>query len=142
MTRPGRQDGPQPAPHHPSHPSPDQDGRTGPADPCATLLLLLCPIILIASAGPIRAIRASPPPPPTRSSVNPNSAPWYELTVLPRIGEGMAHRIVHYRESAPHSPSANATTPAFQKASDLLNVPGIGPVTLQRIGPLLSFDDH
>lgn len=71
-------------------------------------------------------------------SIDPNTAPWWELTVLPRIGPSLSRRIVDYREerrTRMESPDA----PVFRNVSDLDTVPGIGPVTLKRIGPYLRF---
>jgi DNA uptake protein ComE-like DNA-binding protein len=103
------------------------------------LFLLLLPILVIGLIAPLRATLAAGPPPSIRSSVDPNTAPWYELTVLPRIGEEMARRIVRYRESVADGAPAGGDARVFGGAADLANVRGIGPVTLQRIGPYLHF---
>ena len=52
-----------------------------------------------------------------------NTAEIYELTRLPGIGSKRAEAIVAYRKE--HGP--------FEKAEDLLEVPGVGEVTLQGI---------
>lgn len=80
------------------------------------------------------------PPPPTIRTVNPNVAPWYELSVLPRIGWTVAREIVRYREFASQSEDVMAQNP-FSSAADLQSVHGIGPVTVQRIAPYLRFED-
>jgi hypothetical protein len=92
-----------------------------------------------------------PPPRPTRRTVNPNTASWWELAALPRIGPTTAHRIIEYRtQHAAHGVSENvgANPPALQpecaprafvQASDLINIRGIGPKTLLQIGPYLDF---
>ena len=67
--------------------------------------------------------------------IDPNAAPWWELTALPAIGETTARAIVDYRESA-----AAAGQPAFTQAADLDRVRGIGPKTIARIAPYLRFD--
>jgi competence protein ComEA len=87
------------------------------------------------------------PPPPAghvaaratevRTRINPNTAPWWELTALPRIGEVTARAIVAHRKAAATAPSA---TPAFTRAEDLAAVRGIGPKTVARIAPHLRFD--
>ena len=110
-------------------------------DRCVTLLILLWPIMLIALIGAFRSATEAAPIQPTLANINPNTAPWSELTVLPRIGEIMAHRIVEYRESVIRQGSADEPVRAFSCVADLDNVRGIGPVTLQRLGPLLRFDD-
>jgi DNA uptake protein ComE-like DNA-binding protein len=110
-------------------------------DRCVTLLVLLWPIMLIALIGAFRSATEEAPIQPALGTVNPNTAPWSELTILPRIGEIMAHRIVEYRESVIRPGSAADAVRAFSCVADLDNVRGIGPVTLQRLGPLLHFDD-
>lgn len=75
--------------------------------------------------------------PAFRSAVDPNTAPWWELTVLPRIGEVTAKKIVTYRVAA--ASSRPEASPVFRRAADLERVPGIGPKTVQRIGPFLTF---
>jgi len=55
--------------------------------------------------------------------VNINTATAAELETLPHIGPGLARQIVDYREA--YGP--------FQSVEDLLNVPGIGPSTLEEL---------
>ncbi len=57
-----------------------------------------------------------------------NAAPARELETLPRIGPAIAARIVEYRRS--HGP--------FQKIEDLLDVPGVGPATIEAIRDRIS----
>ena len=73
-----------------------------------------------------------------QSTVDPNSAPWWELTVLPEIGETTAKEIVRFRDRA----CANGSAQAFRHAADLDQVRGIGPKTLARLGPHLRFEDR
>ena len=54
-----------------------------------------------------------------------NEADEMELTLLPRIGEVLAKRIVDYRNE-----NGN-----FDSVDDLLNVKGVGPKTLARLHP-------
>ena len=54
-----------------------------------------------------------------------NEADEMELTLLPRIGEVLAKRIVDYRNE-----NGN-----FDSVDDLLNVKGVGPKTLARLRP-------
>jgi competence protein ComEA len=59
--------------------------------------------------------------------VDVNQASWPELSVLPKVGESLARRIVESREkSGP-----------FVDHDDLLRVKGIGPKTLETIRPYL-----
>lgn len=53
-----------------------------------------------------------------------NGADAAALTRLPGVGEGLARRIVEYRDE--HGP--------FRTLDDLDNVPGIGPALLRRVG--------
>ncbi len=62
-----------------------------------------------------------------RFRVNINDATWPELAQLPGVGETLARRIVKRREH--HG--------RYQQPSDLLDVSGIGPATLQRLEPYL-----
>ena len=71
---------------------------------------------------------------PARASIDPNRAPWWELTMLPRIGEHLARRVVRFRELG-----AGVATPVFCRPADLEGVRGIGPKTVQRISPFLEF---
>ena len=62
--------------------------------------------------------------------IDPNSATWQELALLPDIGEHKAKAIIAYREQ--NGPFAN---PASLKAVD-----GIGDKTLEKIASLLQFE--
>jgi competence protein ComEA len=53
-----------------------------------------------------------------------------ELVELPRIGPAMAARIIEYRE----------TNGPFTSLDDIDAVSGIGPSTLEEIGPRVSFE--
>ncbi|MFH0983217.1 MAG: helix-hairpin-helix domain-containing protein [Planctomycetota bacterium] len=72
------------------------------------------------------------------SRLDPNSAPWWELTALPGIGETRAKAIVEYRTQA----LAQVGKPdaiVFRRATDLEAVKGIGPKTATRMAPHLRF---
>jgi competence protein ComEA len=62
-----------------------------------------------------------------RFLVDINSAEWPELAELPDIGEILARRIVESRAAAGR----------FADHDDLLRVPGIGPLTLEKLRPYL-----
>ena len=114
-------------------------GRPSP-NPCLTLLVLLG---LLMAAGTLRSRpwgSSQRPVPVAVAAVDPNLAPWWELTVLPRIGETLAQRIVNHRESASPTSVGGPARPVFASVNDLHAVHGIGPKTLQRIGPYLRFD--
>jgi hypothetical protein len=71
--------------------------------------------------------------------INPNTATWAELTQLPRIGPTLAKRIVAYRQQRS---AASTTQPVFATPSNLDAVRGIGPKTVDRMRPFLTFDDN
>jgi competence protein ComEA len=61
------------------------------------------------------------------TKIDPNSADWPELALMPGIGEQLAKRIVADRqENGP-----------FRDADDLQRVRGIGPRTVERMKPYL-----
>ena len=96
---------------------------------------------LLAALTACSAWRSSSPagvtlePTTVRRGVDPNTAPWWELTALPEVGESTARRIVAYREA--HADRA----PVFREPPDLEPVPDIGPKTIQRIAPHLRFEE-
>ena len=77
---------------------------------------------------------------PVRAGVDPNAAPWWELTVLPEIGPSQARRIVDYRETLRAKNGATAPSAVFHTATDLDAVKGIGPKTITRLLPHLRFE--
>ncbi|MEN6404959.1 MAG: helix-hairpin-helix domain-containing protein [Thermoguttaceae bacterium] len=62
-----------------------------------------------------------------RFEVDINQADWPELVLLPRVGVGLAKRIVESRK----------TQGPFVDAEDLRRVHGLGPKTLEQIRPFL-----
>lgn len=64
--------------------------------------------------------------------VDPNVAPWWELTLLPEIGPATAKAIIIAREEQDRPP--------FRTAFDLTRVRGIGPRTVERLRQHLRFD--
>lgn len=79
----------------------------------------------------LAAPTSTPQPPATPAKVNINTADARALEALPRIGPAMARRIVDYRQS--HGP--------FKTVDDLLDVPGIGPATLEAIRAFIAVSD-
>jgi len=71
--------------------------------------------------GPARRLFALP--------LDPNRADAATLETLPGIGPARAAAIVRARGERP-----------FEAVADLLRVPGVGPVTLSRVAPLLAVD--
>lgn len=82
-----------------------------------------------AGDGPVAAAEddANPPPAPPRTAVNRASAE--DLERLPGIGPRKASALVEARSLRP-----------FKRPSDLRRVKGLGPKTIQRLAPLLTFD--
>ena len=76
--------------------------------------------------------------PPAVTTVDPNVAPWWELTILPRVGETLARAIVQFREYTTRSSPEGDQASAFMYPGDLQAVRGIGPKTVQRIAPYLG----
>ncbi|MCH7813405.1 MAG: helix-hairpin-helix domain-containing protein [Planctomycetes bacterium] len=79
----------------------------------------------------------------TTLRIDPNRAGWWELTVIPGVGEVTAQRIVDHRrawredlEPATGDLSSDA---AFHVLDDLQRVKGIGPKTAARMAPYLTF---
>ncbi len=60
-----------------------------------------------------------------------NHAEWYELTMLPQIGEKRARAIIEYRDK--YGP--------FGSPEDLLKVKGINPKVLNEIEGYIKFED-
>ncbi len=112
----------------------------GRLDPCVALLSVICVgMAAVALLRPPPADMAVPPP-PALSGVDPNLATWSQLVLLPRIGEGLARRIVSYRETAAAEVIGGGSTRVFTCSADLARVRGIGPKTVARISPYLGFD--
>ena len=68
------------------------------------------------------------------SHINPNDAPVGSLVRLPGIGLGKASAIIHFRENP-----VQATGPTFKTPSDLEQVKGIGPKTVNAVEQYLRF---
>jgi hypothetical protein len=104
---------------------------------CAAFLGL---VTLLVAPHVLTAPRNLPPLPPARTTLDPNTAPWWELAALPEVGESTAKEIVAYRQAHAKNEGGHPDSPVFRRLLDLDAVRGIGPKTLQRIGPYLRFD--
>lgn len=76
----------------------------------------------------------------TPLKVNPNTAPWWELTVLPGVGEVTAKKIVDYRDTRRRELALPDHAPVFRSAADLKQVKGIGPKKSAGMEPYLVFE--
>lgn len=84
------------------------------------------PVFVIGAGGLLET-----PTPIAGDPVNINTADLALLDTLPGIGPTTAQRIIDYR-------NANGL---FRQVDDLLKVAGIGPVTLERLRPLITVGD-
>ena len=103
----------------------------------ASVVLLVFLAAVLVGVGIVSSIdywKASAEPAQAEFAVDPNTAPWWELTAVPRIGPATAMKIVDARRRL-----ADGGHPVFKSAGDLDVVRGIGPVTVQRIAPYLRF---
>lgn len=80
------------------------------------------------------------PQPPTQlvSTLDPNSAEWFELAQLPGMGRSLARKITVFREA--QQKIRGHATPLFASALDLSRVKGVGAKTVARIKPFLRFE--
>lgn len=92
---------------------------------------------------------ASPQRSEVLTGIDPNTAAWYEIAQLPRIGETVGRRIVEHREKRLAARSRSAETAysdiggrVYRRPGDLAQVNGIGVRTVQRIAPFLRFDER
>lgn len=110
----------------------DQTSRS-----CVVVLALLWAVVVVSGLrtglSGRRVATADAPP----GAVNPNSAPWYELALLPRVGEAKARAVVRCRDAR----MRDGIGPAFARPVDLTEVRGIGPKTVERMAKELRFDD-
>ncbi len=87
---------------------------------CLFIFYLL--MVWISPVGYVQAARAV-----NKDIININSASLEELKQLPRIGQKVAERIIHYRE----------THGLFKKTEDLKGVRGIGDKNFEKIRKLI-----
>lgn len=112
-----------------------------PIDGCATIFICLAGVILATQAVHVAEQRGGGMRlPVVRATLDANRSPWWEFTVLPRIGETMARRMVDYRMKSQNQSPGDGPIRVFRGAPDLDDVRGIGPKTILRIAPHLRFD--
>lgn len=85
--------------------------------------------------------RAVQHPQSISGTINPNTASWWELSLLPEIGETTARLIVQFRQDSSLEDDREVGDPAFGDASDLDQIRGIGPKTVAKIAPYLRFEN-
>lgn len=128
----------------------DQTG--GPHSATNAPLLVALLLLPVLGFGLYRLAVTWPVPDPAAPSqaeravgllIDPNNAPWWEMTVIPGVGEVTAKKIVELREARRREPNRGSRPPdgakVFRCPADLQQVKGIGPKTVQRMGPYLTF---
>lgn len=86
-------------------------------------------LVLLSLSTAAMAMEPAGDPAPA-GVVNVNTADAAQLALLPRIGEKAAQRIIDYRTE--HGP--------FKKATDLMQVSGIGAKTFEGLSPYVSVE--
>lgn len=119
--------------------NPPTDVATGPLVVRRTIVLFV--FIFLAAAGfsftKLRSAHCSVPVAQPRFGIDPNTATWFELATLPRVGRATADDIIKFREA--RAKSLDPRQPVFRAPADLDAVPGIGPKTVTRFAPHLRF---
>lgn len=113
----------------------DQPVRS--ANTVALMVMLWLTIAGVALWAPVDG--RDTPPPAARTCIDPNTAPWWELSLLPRVGYATAQAVIDHRASLATDEQKHG--PSFKTANDLQAVRGIGPKTAQRIRPFLCLPD-
>lgn len=98
----------------------------------AALLLALVAVRLTLRTTPATDPASTTDPTPGLR-FDPNTATADQLATIPGLGPTNAQALIAHREANPDTP--------FQSLPDLRQIPGIGPGTLDRIGPYLRFPD-
>jgi len=104
-------------------------------------VLILSTILLLRLARDRMYVSNPPPPHADRyddlaDRIDPNTASWQELAVLPQIGEKRAKEIIAYREAFVAQPPNRIP---FTRSEDLMRVKGIGPAMIETLRPHLAF---
>lgn len=113
-------------------------GEVEPRDLSAALIGSLTMILIATAAATWRPTPANSSKAVPFDRIDPNAAPWHELTALPDIGESAARAIVEFRERNRRE-RGDGQAIVFSQAADLDAIRGIGPVTIGRIAPYLAF---
>jgi competence protein ComEA len=94
-----------------------------------SLPMLIAVILITSIAGAVLADDSATAATPA-GVVNINTADVTQLSLLPRVGEKAAQRIVDYRTA--HGP--------FKKATDLMQVKGFGSKSFERLSAYIVID--
>ena len=94
-----------------------------------TLPMLIAVLLITSIAGAAFAADSTAAAAPS-GVVNINTADVAQLSMLPRVGEKAAQRIVDYRTA--HGP--------FQKATDLMQVKGFGSKSFERLSAYIVLE--
>jgi len=120
----------QPQPSSPSAPVALSRANRRAVAVLAAALLVICAALLARSAAEPLA------PPPADEAGAPyqldlNRAQWFELSLVPGLGEVLSKKIVEYRQA--HGP--------FRSVDQLEDVRGIGLIKLQQLRPYFTLSD-
>jgi hypothetical protein len=121
-----------------AHSSNAVDGRR--IHPYVVAAVLLALIATWAGARSLDRFDARTPLPQIDSKIDVNRAPWWELTLLPGIGEGKAKALVEFRAVQRAKNGWDEDQSVFRSPEDLQQVHGIGPKTVERMAPFVRFD--
>jgi competence ComEA-like helix-hairpin-helix protein len=92
---------------------------------CLTCLTL---VVVARQLWQFFSLDSTPPPPSARFVVDVNRAEMHELQALPEVGPSLSTKIIEYRQQQG----------GFNTLDDLLEVPGVGPRTLEQLRPMLT----
>lgn len=112
-----------------------RNGRDTSVAGCVAALALGVLLAVGLAVAPLRGAHERVPV-KIETTVNPNTDPPASLARLPRIGLTRARALVDYRRQKQRDGSV-----AFCEPDDLQHVTGIGPKTVEGIGPWLRFDE-
>ena len=107
----------------------------------ATLMVMA--ILLLVGIGALMQAemrtRLATPNAPALKTIDPNYAPWWELSLLPRLGPTTAQAILDYRRDL--GGGSESREPIFGRVSDLVHVKGIGPRIIARFYPHIRVEE-
>ena len=95
-----------------------------------SLPIFIAVLLLTSVAGAVLADDSATPSAASEGVVNINTADVAQLSLLPRVGEKAAQRIVDYRTA--HGP--------FKKATDLMQVKGFGSKSFERLSTYIVLE--